>query len=167
MPDRSTEYLDPFIIAERGRSYTGTIALSQLDRLGNSLVDNRGDVRYALHFAKEDKVYAVAGQFKADLFLECSVCLDKMIYPVEAHTKLGMVSSLDEAALLPEAFEPLLVVNRQLRIKEIVEEELLLAIPIIPRHAECRIANPSDQPPMSRMNNPFSILANLKLRGDR
>lgn len=166
MPDRSTEYFDPFIIAERGRSYQGTIPFSQLDRLSDSLIDDRGEVRYALTFAKEDKVYMVTGQLKADLFLECSVCLDKMVYSVEAHTKLGIVSSFDEAALLPEAYEPLLVVDGQLRIKEIIEEELLLAIPIIPRHEECRVAKPIDQPPMRKLNNPFSILADLKSPGD-
>jgi uncharacterized protein len=88
-----------------------------------------------------------------------------MTYSVEAHTKLGMVSSLDEAALLPEAYEPLLVIDRQLRIKEIIEDELLLAIPFTPRHAECRIVNPIDQPPMRDTNNPFSVLADLKTRG--
>ncbi len=167
MPDRSTEYFDPFIIAERGRSYKGIIPLSQLDRLKDSIIDDRGEVHYALCFAKEDKVYTVAGQIGTELVLECSVCLDKMFYPVEAHTKLGMISSLDDAARLSEAYEPLLVVDRQLRIKEIIEDELLLAIPITPRHPECRVASHGSQTPIHKMNNPFSILEDLKSRGDQ
>ncbi len=167
MPDRSTEQFDPFIIAERGRGYKGTIPLSQLDRLSDSLIDDRGDVRYELLFAKEDKICTVTGQVEAELFLECSVCMNKMIYSVRAETGLGIVSSLEEAARLPGIYDPLLVVNRQLRIKEIIEEELLLAIPIIPRHEECTVAKHIDQRQMQKTMNPFSILGDLKLPGDQ
>ena len=167
MLDRSTEYFDPFIIAERGRSYKGTIPLSQLGRLGDTLIDNKGVAQYELLFAKEDKVCTLAGRVTADLVLECQVCLDKMICPVAADTRLGIVSSLDEAAMLPDEYEPLLVVERKITLKEIVEEELLLAIPIIPRHEQCSIANVVDQSPMQKKDNPFSVLADLKLTGDQ
>ncbi|MGH8558862.1 MAG: YceD family protein [Methylococcales bacterium] len=167
MPDRSTEQFDPFIIAERGRSYKGTIPLSQLDRLSDSLIEDQGDVRYELLFTKDDKICTVTGQVAAELFLECSVCMNKMIYLVRAKTGLGIVSSLEEAARLPGIYEPLLVINRQTRIKEIIEEELLLAIPIIPRHEECTIAKQIDQRPKQKAMNPFSILADLKLPGDQ
>ena len=167
MLDRNTEYFDPFIIAERGRSYKGAIPLSQLERLSDALIDNRGDVQYDLAFAKEDKICSVTGQVKADLFLECSVCLGEMIWGVSSDTKLGIAASLEEAARLPEAYEPLLVVERQLRIKEIVEDELLLAIPIIPRHEACRFETAVDGHPMTERHNPFSILADLKSPGEQ
>lgn len=167
MPNRSAEYFDPFTTAERGRSYQGKIPLGQLDRLIDSILDDRGEVSYTLNFVKEDKVYAVTGKIRSDLYLECSVCLGKLTYPVEAHPKLGLVSSLDETALLPEVYEPLLVVDRQLRIQDVIEEELLLSIPIHPRHEECRMMDHPDQPPLYSPNNPFSILASLKLRGDQ
>ncbi|MGH8475230.1 MAG: YceD family protein, partial [Methylococcales bacterium] len=75
MPDHRTEQFDPFIIAERGRSYNGTIRLSQLDRLSDSLIDDRGQARYALLFAKDDKIFTVTGRVEAELWLECSVCM--------------------------------------------------------------------------------------------
>ncbi|MCI0654008.1 MAG: YceD family protein [Methylococcaceae bacterium] len=138
-----------------------------MDRLSDSLIDDRGDVRYELLFAKDSKICTVTGQVEAVLCLECSVCMNKMIYAVRTETGLAIVSSLEEAARLPGIYEPLLVVDRQTRIKEIIEEELLLAIPIIPRHEECTIAKHGYQSPRQNAMNPFSILAELKLTGDQ
>ncbi|MGR9105334.1 MAG: YceD family protein [Gammaproteobacteria bacterium] len=166
MPDRITQYLDPFIIAERRRTYRGMSPLNRFERLRDSLIDPRGDVRYELCFAKEDKVYTVTGQIRAELGLECSACLEKMILSVQAEPKLGIVSSLEEAARLSESYEPLLVTDRKVRILEIIEEELLLAIPIIPRHQQCRTINRIDTRPIPKTNTPFSILADLKSTGD-
>lgn len=167
MPDRSTEYFDPFIIAERGRDYKGAIPLSRLDRLHDSLIDRRGAVRYQLLFSKEDKIHTVTGWVEAELGLQCSVCMNKMIVSVKTEIGLGIVASLEEAARLPGVYEPLPVVDRRLRIKDVIEEELLLAIPIIPRHEECTIAKPIDQRPMQKTPNPFLILAGLNTTGDQ
>ncbi|MGH8553864.1 MAG: YceD family protein, partial [Methylococcales bacterium] len=127
----------------------------------------RGQARYALLFAKDDKIFTVTGRVEAELWLECSVCMNKMNYPVYTEARLAIVASLDEAAQLPGNFEPWLVVNRQTTIQEIIEEELLLAIPIIPRHEQCMIEKAIDESPIPKATNPFSILADLKLRGDR
>lgn len=167
MPDRSTEHFDPFITAGRGRSYKGTIPLSQLARLRDFLIDDKGGAQYELLFAREDKVYAVIGQVTAEMVLVCQACLDKMNLSVTVEVQLGIVSSLDEVARLSDRYEPLLVVDRKITLTEIVEEELLLAIPIIPRHQQCRIANEVDQGPVQKKENPFSILAELKLVGDQ
>lgn len=166
MLDRNNENFDPYITAERGRSYKGTIPLCQLERLSDSIMDDRGEVRYTLAFAKEDKFYTVSGRVNSDLYLKCSSCLEKMVLAVDYAIKLGIVSSLLEAERLPAEYEPLLVVDRQIKIKDIIEEELLLAMPIIPRHGECRINHFVDQHPTQLPNNPFSILADLKPSGD-
>lgn len=167
MLDRSIEYLDPYLIAERGRLYKGTIPLCQLERLSESLHDSQGVVRYSLRFAKEDKIHSVSGKVQAELLLECSVCLEKIAIPVDSDVKLGIVSTLAEAERLPEVFEPLLVVDRQIQIKNIVEDELLLAIPIIPRHLDCSLRYVVDQPASQKTTNPFSILADLKSPGEQ
>ncbi len=166
MLDRNNENFDPYMAAEHGRHYKGTIPLYRLDRLGDSIIDDQGEVRYTLAFAKEDKLYTVGGRVNADLFLKCSSCLEKMVFTVDSEIKLGIVSSLLEAERLPEVYEPLLVVDKQLKIKDIIEEELLLAMPIIPRHPECWSNHFFDQRPTPKPNNPFSILADLKSSGD-
>jgi uncharacterized protein len=166
MLDRNNENFDPYITAERGRSYKGTIPLCQFERLSDSIIDDQGEARYTLVFAKEDRLYTVGGRVHANLYLTCSLCLEKMVLDVDSEIKLGIVSSLLEAERLPDEYEPLLVVDNQLKIIDIVEEELLLAIPIIPRHVECDINQFVDQHPTQHRNNPFSILAELKSSGD-
>lgn len=167
MPDQILEPFDPYIAAERGRMYKGTIPLSQLGRLGDSVADKRGNVQYELYFAKEDNVRSVTGQVDVDIILQCQVCLDNVDLSINAQTRLGLVSSLDEASELSSAYEPLLVVDKKITLIDIVEEELLLAIPIIPRHEQCNITNPNNRVSAEEKENPFSVLADLKLTGDQ
>ncbi len=165
MQGRIPEYLDPYCFAEREKSFTGKMPLSAMHRLGESLVEKTGDVHYEFNFLKEDKTFVVRGSVRAELKLECQVCCTPMDFSVDASVNLAAVSSLDEAGLLQDCYDPLLVVERKISAKEIVEDELLLALPIIPKHSGCKI----EQPLVSNIekpDNPFSVLADLKHTGD-
>ncbi|MCK5920778.1 MAG: DUF177 domain-containing protein [Methylococcales bacterium] len=162
-----SQCFDPFVIAERGRTYRGVIALGELDRLAGCIFSDHGEVGYELTFSKEGSVFVVSGQVKADLILECQVCLEAVVLPVSTDTRLGIVGSLDEVGELSDAYEPLLVTDKKIALKEILEEELLLEIPLIARHDGCKIAGGSRPEQAQEKDNPFSILAELKPQGDQ
>jgi uncharacterized protein len=75
------------------------------------------------------------------------------------------VSGEDEIKRLPEGYEPLLVTGEPLLTRELVEDEVLLAIPAIPRHGgeEACVTGYENQS-LPERENPFAVLEKLKSR---
>ena len=69
----------------------------------------------------------------AALPLECQRSLQRFLLPVQLVQRLGLIrDEADEAALPPE-YEALLVpADGMLRPAELVEDELILALPVVP-----------------------------------
>jgi len=82
--------------------------------------------------------------------------------------QLGLVQSDAAADVLPEWYEPLLVTQEPARLADIIAEEVLLAIPIVPLHqadVNCRDFVEDYKPPEGdKRDNPFAVLADLKLK---
>ncbi len=159
------ETIDPHFMAERSRNFAGKMALQKLDRLAEALAENIGSVDYQLEFVKEGKTSVIKGRIQAILILECQVCLTIMELSVDTVLNLAVVSSVDEMAQLNECYEPLIVTEGKSVAKDIIEDELLLALPIIPRHPRCRI----ERTPIKKTEetqNPFAVLADFKFKGD-
>jgi uncharacterized protein len=159
------EIIDPFAFVEKKRIIEGSYPLACMERLRDVLSDASGEVRFRLEFGREDPVSAVRGTIAAETRLQCQVCLSPMNYHVDASFALGLVSSIDEANLLTESFEPLLMgTEPTLRVLDLVEDELLLSLPQVPRHEECvgkgRSETPAavEQPATVR---PFADLGSL------
>ncbi|MGR9115231.1 MAG: YceD family protein [Gammaproteobacteria bacterium] len=174
MLDRLPEFIDPLNFADKGRELIGRIDLSSLDRLAEMLADDSGSVAVNLAFGREGRLATIEGRITVTLTVLCQNCLQAMDWPVNGKIKLGIVTSMDEADRLPEDCEPLLVGNKKIPLKDIIEDELLLALPAFPKHSEpCYQSMPafgeqaSFEKEQSDLNNPFSILAKLKNTGDK
>lgn len=174
MLDRLPEYIDPLQLADKRAELKGEIPLSSMDRLAESLLGDAGPVAVDLFFGREGRLAKIEGHIEAILELECQNCLQAMEWPVSADIKLGIVTSIDQADRLPEDYEPLLIKEEKILLKDIVEDELLLAIPTFPKHQHvCAVPDadhnkeaPSSNERQSPPENPFSILAKLKKTGD-
>ncbi len=169
--DRLPTIIDPLMLADKKVSLEGKLPLSSLDRVSELLADKDGDVSLMLHFGKEGKMAVIEGRITAVLSVKCQRCLEPIAWPVDSRVKLGIVKSFEQAKLLPESFEPLLVPeDDKVPLKDIVEDEILILLPDIPKHSgQCavEIANmgkptPVIEPNRSPTNNPFTILAELK-----
>ena len=174
MLERLPEFIDPLLCAEKRRSFKGDLGLSSLPRLADVLADNAGNVAVTMAFDKQGRLAVMQGHLGAVLRLTCQNCLEVFDWPVDIDFSLGIVASEDEVNRLPEAYEPLLVGEDKISVKDIVEEELLLALPPFPKHTEsnCSIskirfeAESSSEETRARSDNPFSVLAKLKKSGD-
>ncbi|MDD5460122.1 MAG: YceD family protein [Methylococcales bacterium] len=174
MLDRLPEYIDPLHLADKRGELKGRISLSNLDRLAEMLADDKGSVAFDLFFGREGRLAKIEGRIEADLELKCQNCLQAVEWPVNSEVKLGIVTSIDQANRLPEDYEPLLIEEEKVLLKNIIEDELLLVLPAFPKHQHaCLIPNLGNSDADSVVNseqsapqNPFSILANLKKTGD-
>lgn len=129
------DLLDPWRAVGNRAVFTGRLELSRLPRLGEILLDTTGEVAFRLEFLRDEgRRPVVLGEAKAELHLCCQRCLREMKYPVDARIALALVTGIDEATRLPERYDPLLVSGGMIRPFELIEDELLLALPQIPAH---------------------------------
>lgn len=162
MSEHVPELIDPLALVEKRRQFKGAVPLSRLLRLHDLLVSLEGDARFELSFTKEGRVAAVLGKVEADLQLQCQCCLRAIPWCVSSKVRLGIVRSIDEANLLPESFEPLLLEQETIPLADIVQDELLLAIPPIPQHSRCDWALNGMTRLSEERSNPFAVLADFK-----
>lgn len=162
MLDHLPDLLDPFEFAEKNRRTKGTLALSGMDRLRDAILNPDAAATIDLEFKREGRIAAITGRIDVDLVLRCQCCLEPLDWPVRGAVNLAVVRSIDEAMLLSEEFEPLVVeVDQAVALADIVQDELLLALPDVPRHEiPCRPPQPTVAAEAAK--NPFAVLAQLK-----
>ncbi|MGZ8246632.1 YceD family protein [Methylomagnum sp.] len=161
MFDRLPELFDPLEFVEKKRRIKGIVPLGGLDRLHDALLNREDGVRVDLEFMREGRVAAVTGRVEATLVLQCQCCLEPMDWPVSSEVRLGVVTSIDQANLLPEDFEPLMVdPGAVIALADIVQDELLLAMPSVPQHSDCKLSKPDKA--SGGVEHPFAVLAQLK-----
>jgi len=172
------KYIDPLHLVDKRGALKGQIPLSNLNRLADLLFDDSGIVAVELFFQREGRLATIEGRFETVLVLKCQNCLAGLAWPVNCEVKLGIVTTIEQADKLPEAYEPLMLEGETMLLKELVEDELLLVLPTFPKHphscfdkaffetdAQANKVILKDDKTSSR-ENPFSILANLKNTGD-
>ena len=161
MADRLPEWFDPREFVEKKRRIKGKVPLGAMDRVRDALLSTEGVANLDLVFHRQGRVAAVVGRVEADLVLRCQCCLGALAWPVRSEVSLGVVASLDEADRLPEEFDALVVApGSEVALAEIVQDELVLAIPPIPQHVQCGVPKPQTTSESGR--RPFDSLAQLK-----
>jgi uncharacterized protein len=174
MLDRLPEYIDPLQLADKRGALKGQIPIKSLDRLAEMLVNDAGTVNVDLFFGREGRLSIVEGHIETVLELECQNCLEAVKWPINCFIKLGVVTSIDQANRLPDDYEPLMVEEGKIPLKNIIEDEILLILPAFPKHQHhCFVQKydnnsvvPLVSDEQSTPENPFSILAKLKNTGD-
>lgn len=164
------ELIDPWRAVEAGAEFRGSLPLARMARLRESLREPTGEARFRLTFTRDPEGRGVLdGEIEARLILTCQRCLEALEFPVLTTLDLVLVSGLDEAGLLPEDLDPLLVPEEPLRLADLIEDELLLALPQIPRHepGACPVGGGlwtavSDERRAGEGANPFAVLGALK-----
>lgn len=165
------EHVDLYRLAAAGRKVEGRIALSRFLRFSASVAEAKGDVEVWLQFGRrEDGVSYLRGKLHAEVAVICQRCMQPMRLPLEANVNLGFVRGDAEEEQLSSDLEPLRVDSEQMDLADILEDELLLSLPIIAMHPEdvCALRVSSDvetdvpEQEMDGKTNPFAVLAGLK-----
>lgn len=172
MPDqRLPVQIAPFKLARQGQSLQGSIQLNRMERLAQILADTGGEVRVALQFdVDEQGVHFASGHLNADVHMTCQRCMKPMSVSIDTKVTLGFVSSDEQAQNLAQNYEPFIVEREPINLSEIVEEELILALPIVALHADqgCEPVIESLQKSAAEIDqtdvkpNPFAVLSELK-----
>jgi uncharacterized protein len=168
---RLPKFIDPLLLADRNANIEGELPVNSLERVADLLSNDVGNISVKLFFGREGRLATIDGHISAVLALKCQRCLKPLEWSVSSDIKLGIVGTLERANNLPEGFEPLLLIEEgKIPLVNIVEDELLLILPSIPKHqddcAAPNILNNKPKPVLKTVEatkeTPFSILANLK-----
>lgn len=98
----------------------------------------------------------------ATLPLRCQRTLERFLHSLEQRSRLGLVRDEADDVTLPEDYEPLVVSEGQVALTDIVEDELILAVPLIPASAGESV-DAGFGPAVEESENPFAKLGELGL----
>jgi uncharacterized protein len=165
-------FVDPRKLAKQDGEIRGETTVGELPRLRE--FENSLEERVEVHlrfFQDELGYHVVEGIIETRLALRCQRCLEPVDWPIEVEVSLGMAWGEDQMKALPDAYDPWLITSDQMPLAELIEEEILLALPAVTLHEACPHAlfednaqDPTDEPadPEDEDENPFAVLAQLK-----
>ena len=157
--------IDPQAFAAKGETLNGSVALNDLDERvwSPDIAAPQSVLHYALHggtdkWQRPFLELSVSG----DLPLHCQRCMQAVKFTLDEQVRITLFDNeenLDEAMLADEELEGMLL-EPELDVLTLVEDQILMALPISPKHEHC------DNADLTAANqnkpNPFAVLAGLK-----
>ncbi len=161
------ELLDAWRMVAARRRFEGQVNLADLTRLQGLVADTEGACTFALEFGRDEivRVSYVELTITTELPLICQRSMQRFLLPVHVVQRLGLVRDEAEEAALPEEYEALLVPeDGELRPLDVVEDELVLAVPVVPLSPDGEAVDRDWAPTEEETSkaNPFAALAALK-----
>ncbi len=152
-------------VAQR-QAYRGELPVYGLARLRSLLADDAGTLRVDLQADAARGQELLTGTIDAGLMLVCQRCMQPFAWPLHVDLDLRLVrSDAEEEAVLQQA-DPYRVEDDRLPLHELVEDEALLSLPMLPRCESCENAAqrlPEDPTAVNvqsrdQVQNPFAAL---------
>jgi len=137
--------IDPIRLAVARQQLQGELEIARFTRLQELLTLTDGVAKVQLDFDIDtNKVHHVCGKISADLSLCCQRCLQAMPYQLNVDVSLAFIAHEHQVDELVAEYEPYLLETTPVVLSDIIEDEILLAIPQVPMHdeSECHPAVP-------------------------
>ena len=123
-------------LTDRQADVAFEIPLKRLPRVQAHIAGAGGTVRGVAHFRREAGFRVVEIEMEGEAKLVCQRCLAPMTWPLDGESRAAIVAAESDADRVPQEFETVHAPDDRIRVGDLVEEELLLALPLVPLHAE-------------------------------
>lgn len=160
--------IDSLKFAADGDCVAGGLAIARLPRLAEMLASHAGVLDCRLAGCRErvngTERLGLRLQITGRLGLLCQRCLTEVGFDCAIDSRLLLVAPGEvwpDDEMEADDYDAI-EVDRELSVLTLVEDEILLALPLVPRHADCgaswqaAVAEEEDGP------SPFGVLAGLK-----
>lgn len=157
--------IDGLEFARRQGVLSGHLRLDALPRLAEVLFDVSGGLDYVVSGASDGGIASLSLQLRGPLRLICQRCLGALDFALNVRGRLMLIEpgahwpSDDELGGLEDETCDAVEASREMDLAPMLEEEILLALPLAPRHEDCK-------PPAAKLASvspsPFAQLAKLK-----
>ena len=135
------DYVDPWKAADGRRAFQGTMPIRRMQRL-LPMLEATEDIKaleaaFSIRFGHDQQGLVVLNVYaEAHLPLLCQRSMKPYMEPVQRKSRLSVVTELAEAELLPEHYDPVMVEDGRMALLDVVEDELILGVPQVPRNPE-------------------------------
>ena len=163
--------LDVRKAAVRGLGVKGVLTPLDLQRFRPLVAGDEGTIQVEMSFFRdEEHRHLVRVVVTADVSVTCQRCIEAMPAHWSSDNVLAIVWTDEQASQLPRQLDPLIVGEEPCNLWELVEDELILAMPPFSYHDtdDCRkriaaFSDPvADEGEGGEEPNPFNVLAQLK-----
>jgi DUF177 domain-containing protein len=171
MPSAATRGLEVLRLARQGAQLDGELAWDALPRLvaAVSTPDGTG-VHYSVEFAVDaDGGLRIEGECSAQVVLRCQRCMGDVTVKVVAPVQVAVTQGAEEWRRLDPGVDPVeLDEDGRIDLESLLEDELLLALPLVPMHedADCHAGDAQEEQHGDEAFRPFAALDGLIRRSD-
>ena len=174
MAEKLPRFLDPNRAADQSSNFAGQMPATALTRLGDQYqVDDAIMVELAFDRNGRGRV-VVSGRIGIVLQTICQRCLQPMTVEINQDIRSELVEATGQDPAVLEDDADSVEFTDRLDVYELVEDEVVLACPIVPLHPKGACEAPADnaaqqgpdEQPQEQHTKPFAGLASL-MKGDK
>jgi uncharacterized protein len=171
--------IEPFKWADQGFQWSGQVPLSRFTRIAREAsepVEGQWvQVDCRLYMDDYQRIAWLDGTLAATVPMTCQRCLEPVEVSIATQVHMALLTDEKQAGRLDEDADFVILSEEQvvhgvddvqtIELIELLEDELLLSVPISPRHEACENKHQpvvEDEPELIKRDNPFEALASLK-----
>jgi uncharacterized protein len=153
--------IDSLAFARGGCDIAGAVSVARLPRLAGDALAPEGMLAVALRGWRDDEgKFWLALRIQGEVLASCQRCLESVTLPLRIESRLQLIApgeAWPDDDLADDAVDAI-EADRALDVLALVEDEVLLALPAAPQHAQCELPVATGSADAS----PFAALAALK-----
>ena len=159
------ETVDPIQLAKKATVFKGSLPLKQFVRVSDLLAGTDGEISYCLVFKMVEGFSLIDGMIEADVSMMCHRCMQVVQEAVVSDFSIKPVYTEEQAAV-HKGDDVALMTDGKLWLHEILEDEMLLSLPMAVKHQSCSTAETDkifETDDVSKAS-PFDALKQLNLK---
>lgn len=141
-----------------------TIALSFFSKLPSLVLNPDALLQWSLQGVPADAIQNKPGlvlTMQSDMQFTCQRCLKPLAFHFAKQQRFELISDESDAPEDDDTELDFLVLSESFDVMQLIEEELILAIPFAPKHEhDCKL---DGAPDLKQANSAFAVLKDLKL----
>jgi len=154
--------IDGLQFARSGSEQRGSLTIDSLPRLAQMQASTEG-LEYRLCGGTASTGRACLRiSVKGSVQLVCQRCLGPLLFPLKVEAELQLAEDAREIAQADDDIDRVLA-SSAMDVAQLVEDEVILALPMVPRHETCA----ADGAPSQSKTAPMGALASFKGGDDR
>ena len=174
MPDGWSKPREIAKLADSRAEFEFGIPVGDLPGLPVEPSSGLAPLQVRLRFGREQGLPIATVAISGEVRLQCQRCLQPLRQPVVSEAQVALIEDEEQGARVPAHLESYLAAGGHVRFDALAAEELLLALPHVPRHADeadCAVAGAGatqDEPQAAaaeETQRPFADLRALLERG--
>jgi DUF177 domain-containing protein len=171
MSEASSKTLNVGPLADEQADVRLSIPLADFPRVQPRLGATVGTISGRVRFRREGALAVAAVEVSGAVPMVCQRCLALMSWPIDGSALVALIEAESQADAVPEHLEPVWAPQGRVSLRDLVEEELLLCLPIVALHAQASTCTPpaarasaASSAELSTVQRPFAQLGELLRR---